>query len=145
MRQIRQATSRSGNERGAALVEFALILPLFMMLILGMFSGGIAYNQKLDVTHATREGARYGATVAETQTFAIGTWAEGVRELVVERSAGDVTADQVTCVALVEGPRKNPTVVAANPAGNLHIWQPVGSTEPCPFQEHATDMTNPGK
>ena len=34
------------GERGAALVEFALILPVFMMLVLGMFSGGIAYNHK---------------------------------------------------------------------------------------------------
>ena len=45
---------RHGVERGAALVEFALILPVFMILVLGTFTGAIAYNQKLDLAHAAR-------------------------------------------------------------------------------------------
>ena len=49
---------RHGVERGAALVEFTLILPVFMMMVLGTFTGAIAYNQKLDLAHAAREGAR---------------------------------------------------------------------------------------
>src|SRR5712691_4500636 len=60
--------SRAGDgERGAAMVEFALLLPVFMMLVMGAFSGAIAYNQKLDLAHAAREGARYGATLPENQ------------------------------------------------------------------------------
>jgi hypothetical protein len=51
------------DDRGAALVEFALILPLLMTLLLGMFTGGLAYNSKITVTGATREGSRYGATL----------------------------------------------------------------------------------
>ena len=100
------------DESGAALVEFALLLPVFMMLVLGMFSGGIVYNQKLDLTHATREGARYGAAVAKDQQFAAGTWATNVRDLVIQRSGGDLVAGSGTtagistdgvCVALVTG------------------------------------------
>jgi Flp pilus assembly protein TadG len=37
-------SSRSRTERGAALVEFAIILPVFMIIVLGMFSGAVAYN-----------------------------------------------------------------------------------------------------
>ena len=126
-------------------MEFALIFPLFMTLILGMFTGGQAYNRKLGITQAAREGARYGATVDAAQEFSgPRDWAEGVRDVVVERSAGELTTSQVTCVALVQGPRNNPTVVPDDPAGNSHEWQPVGS-EPCPFQEHATDTTDPGR
>ena len=103
---------RKTSESGAALVEFALLLPVFMALVLGMFSGGVIYNQKMDVTHATREGARYGAAVSKDQTWATGTWASNVRDLVVERSGGDLTNGTGTtagvstdgvCVALVTG------------------------------------------
>jgi len=34
-----------------------------LALIFGMFSGGIAYNRKLVLTNAVREGSRYGATL----------------------------------------------------------------------------------
>ena len=43
---------------GAALVEFALILPLLIMLIFGIVEFGRAYNANITLTHATREGVR---------------------------------------------------------------------------------------
>jgi Flp pilus assembly protein TadG len=96
------------GERGAALVEFALILPLVLMLAFGMMTAGLTYNHKIDLTHAAREGARYGATLAQLQCAGspnpcgTKTWAQVVQSVVVERAFGDVTAAQV-CVALVTG------------------------------------------
>ena len=111
---------RSTSEDGAALVEFALLLPVFMALVLGMLSGGLIYNQKMDLTHSTREGARYGAAIDKATTFANGqSWASNVRDLVVARSGGDLTAGTGTtagvstdgvCVALVSG---SPAAVVA--------------------------------
>ncbi|MDR9450988.1 MAG: TadE/TadG family type IV pilus assembly protein, partial [Acidimicrobiia bacterium] len=49
------------KERGASLVEFALVLPLIMMIVLGLVSAGVAYNLKITLTHAAREAARYAA------------------------------------------------------------------------------------
>jgi Flp pilus assembly protein TadG len=46
------------NERGAAAVEFALVLPLLMLLLFGIIEFGRAYNAKVTLTHAAREGAR---------------------------------------------------------------------------------------
>jgi Flp pilus assembly protein TadG len=89
------------------LVELALVVPLFLTLVLGLVSTGIVYNHKLDLVHAAREGARYGATVPVQQctpsTKCSGkTWAQLVQTVVVQRSDGDVqTAD--VCVALVCG------------------------------------------
>jgi Flp pilus assembly protein TadG len=102
----------SDKERGAALVEFVLLVPLFLILTLGMVSAGIVYNQKLDLTHAAREGARYGATIPQNQcnpTTNCGgdTWAQLVQSVVVQRSDGDVTTAQV-CVALVSGSTGTP-------------------------------------
>src|SRR5690242_4385510 len=54
---------RRRDHRGAAMVEFALLLPVFAMLVFGAFSGAQAYNQKLTLVAAAREASRYGATL----------------------------------------------------------------------------------
>jgi Flp pilus assembly protein TadG len=96
------------SERGAALVEFALVLPLVLMLAFGVITAAISYNHKIDLTHAAREGARYGATLAQLQCTGspnpcgTKTWAQVVQAVVVQRALGDVTAADV-CVALVTG------------------------------------------
>jgi Flp pilus assembly protein TadG len=113
-RRVVVGTRRRGasGERGAALVEFVLLVPLFVILVMGLLTAGIVYNANLDVTHAAREGARYGAAVPESQcnqTAQCGglTWAGLVRSLVVQRSDGDVSTGDV-CVALVAGPNGLP-------------------------------------
>jgi len=79
-----------------------LVVPVLLLFLLGIISGGAAYNQKQELTHAAREGARYGATLPADQAFSNGTWATNVQALIVERSAGSLTAAQV-CVSLVSG------------------------------------------
>jgi Flp pilus assembly protein TadG len=91
------------NQRGASLVEFAIILPVFMVIVLGMFSGGVAYNRQIALRNAAREGARYGSILPKTpETVSGATWAERIRANVVDRSEGELTASQI-CVALVDG------------------------------------------
>ncbi len=46
------------NEKGASAVEFALILPILVILIFGIFEFGIAFNHYITITHAAREGVR---------------------------------------------------------------------------------------
>jgi Flp pilus assembly protein TadG len=50
--------SRSGAQRGDAMVEFAIILPLLLLLVFGIIEFGRAYNTQLTLTHAAREGVR---------------------------------------------------------------------------------------
>jgi Flp pilus assembly protein TadG len=49
------------SERGQAIVETALIMPLLLMMLMGMVEMGRLSNAYLAVTHAARHGARYGA------------------------------------------------------------------------------------
>jgi Flp pilus assembly protein TadG len=49
------------GERGAAAVEFALILPILLLLVLGLVEFGRAYNVQISLSNAAREGARYMA------------------------------------------------------------------------------------
>ncbi|HTW43930.1 MAG TPA: TadE family protein [Acidobacteriaceae bacterium] len=46
------------SERGSALVEFALVLPMFLLLATGMASFGIALNNYLELTNAVAIGAQ---------------------------------------------------------------------------------------
>jgi Flp pilus assembly protein TadG len=47
------------NEDGVALTELALVLPLFLVLILGMIDFGKAINYWIDETHLANSGARW--------------------------------------------------------------------------------------
>jgi Flp pilus assembly protein TadG len=47
------------DERGQALAEFALVLPLILFFIASIIEFGRAWNIKQAVTDAAREGARY--------------------------------------------------------------------------------------
>ena len=55
---------RSKKEEGAGLVEFALLAPLFVMLLFGLLEFGLALYNKGVVTNASREGARFGVVYA---------------------------------------------------------------------------------
>jgi Flp pilus assembly protein TadG len=113
------------DDRGTAIVEFALILPLLSMMALGMLTGGIALDRKQDITNSAREAARFGATVAEAECDQGNcgglTWAQLVRSIAVQRSNGALT-DLGVCVALVSGPGWAPVAVGTDQttAGGLN-------------------------
>lgn len=58
-----------GNERGQTLVEFALILPLMLVLIFALVDFGRAFHTWLVVTNSAREGARVGAVQGDTNAI----------------------------------------------------------------------------
>ena len=51
---------KSRGEAGASAVEFAIILPVLLLLIFGIIEFGFAIYDKTMITHASREGARAG-------------------------------------------------------------------------------------
>ncbi len=87
---------RFGSERGTVFLEFAIVLPLLMALVLGIYTGGLAYTSKIAVVEAVREGARYGASLP-MGTTPVSTWETGVRDRVVSASGGEVAFEDV-CV-----------------------------------------------
>jgi len=52
---------RMNNERGQTLVEFALVLPILVVLVLAIAQFGVAFNNYLALTDAARAAARKGA------------------------------------------------------------------------------------
>ena len=68
---------KAPRDRGAAAVEFALLLPLLMLLVFGIVDFGRALNAQITLTQAAREGARLAAlgepnVVSSTQAAATG-------------------------------------------------------------------------
>jgi Flp pilus assembly protein TadG len=55
------------NEKGQSLVEFALLLPILLLLLLGIIQFGIIFNGQITVTSAAREGARLAAVGADDE------------------------------------------------------------------------------
>lgn len=57
----RSRRRRNRKQRGQSLVEFAMVAPLFLLMVFGMVDFGIGFYSWITVTNAAREGARLGA------------------------------------------------------------------------------------
>ncbi len=55
------------GQRGAAVIEFALILPLLLLLLIGGIDMSLALYDKAVITNASREGARAGIVARNPQ------------------------------------------------------------------------------
>lgn len=69
---LRSRTDLLASVEASSLAEFAIALPLLMVLVVGIFDFGGAFNQKQELNTAVREGARFGAS-QPTNDLAYGT------------------------------------------------------------------------
>ena len=60
---------RRSRSRGQALVEFALVLPIFMLILSGVLDFGFMLYSRMTVINASREGARLAVTAADPTTI----------------------------------------------------------------------------
>ena len=56
------------DEEGAAIVEFALVMPILALVVFGIIDFGRAFYTVNNIISAVREGARYGAVLADPGT-----------------------------------------------------------------------------
>jgi Flp pilus assembly protein TadG len=57
----------AGDERGAALVELAVMLVLLIVIAFGIIEFGSGWNRKLQIETASRAGARVGSSLGNTR------------------------------------------------------------------------------
>lgn len=77
---------------GQALVEFALVIPIFLLLLAGMIDFGIGLYSNMTINNAARDGARLGATNCSAIACDL-----AVRARVVAASSGLNPTVTVTC------------------------------------------------
>ncbi len=95
------------RQRGQDMVEFVLILPVFILVVFGGITAALSYEHKAEIVTAVRDGARYGATVPLAQCDTVANcgnknWAQLVQAVTQARSDGALSTAQI-CVALVSG------------------------------------------
>ena len=100
--RLKNWSSLAGEEQGAQLVEFAFVLPVLLVLLMGIITGGIAFSQSIAVDNAARESARYGATLPVDVDM--NTWLNDVADVAIGSATGDLDDGEPgreVCVAYV--------------------------------------------
>lgn len=112
---------RRNRERGAAAVEFAIVVPLLLALVLGIVEFSRIYNVQIVVTNAAREGARTMAIKDDT----------GLATAAVNNAVTNVTLSSIQITpgtgACTNGAEANATVTS-NVALLTGPWFNIGSS-----------------
>jgi Flp pilus assembly protein TadG len=59
--QMRKPRIRLRSQRGQAMVEFAIVAPILLLILMGIMQLGVVYNNWVTLTDAARAGARKAA------------------------------------------------------------------------------------
>lgn len=86
--------SKWREERGAVAVEFAFVVPVLLLILLGIMEFGRAYNAQISLTHAARETARHMAVTGNWDN-AIAAGRSAAPSLTATKMT--FTADPATC------------------------------------------------
>ena len=120
--RLRQLLRRGHGQEGAAAVEFALILPLLILLVLGGMDLGHRYYMQHLITNASREGARYAAKYTGTAAAPTSTAVSDYVKLPapgLDYNAFNLTNLTVTTVYAGTFPNKIATVTVT---ADKHWW-----------------------
>jgi Flp pilus assembly protein TadG len=76
-RAIAAVRGRLADQRGQAVVELALVLPVLVLLLFGIVQFGLALNSANDETHLANEVARYASVNENPSSESLQNWAKG--------------------------------------------------------------------
>ena len=129
--KIRRQIKNTATRRGAATVEFALVLPVFVIIVFGMIDFGRAMMIGQIVQNASREGARLASTDGATAQMVndhVNDYLQGALGV----SAGDITI----AIDIEAGPgNSNPSGVEdASPGDKCTVRVQVPYNEIALFQ-----------
>ena len=111
-------TRRARGERGTAIVELVLIVPVLLTLAVGIAEFGLGWRDSLTVSNAMRAGARVGSAAANNRTAdyevlqavraAVADLPTGAVERIVVYDAAGLDGDvPTTCTQGTPGPTCN--------------------------------------
>lgn len=109
------------RDEGATLVEFAIVAPLFFLILFGVMDYSLGFKDWLSINHAAREGARVGVAAANDPRADL---------LILDEVRQSLTAADLDRVQWVR--------VADPDSGAANIYTPGGGCgwTPCPDPEH---------
>ena len=98
--------ARRSDERGAAMVEFAIVLPLLVMLTFGIIEFAVAFNSDSTVSASTRAGGRTAAILSTDPQMAF--FAGQAAATALNINPNSIVGNAVVCVAEYESNNPNP-------------------------------------
>lgn len=107
-----------GDERGQALVEFALILPLLLLILFAVVDFGKAFNYWTDETHLANQGARLVAVNGGTGGPALGPYLfnlDGMPSELQNGGSASVPTKASVCVSYPVNPATNTSMQVGDP------------------------------
>lgn len=111
-------TFRAGrDDRGSQAVEFAILVPVLLLIVAGIVTFGFVFNAQITATQAAREGARLAAICAQDATCL-----STVKAQVEAHAPGLTLADDQ--ISVTSCPANSPTssaTVTITYVENLHI------------------------
>ncbi|MEW6183388.1 MAG: TadE/TadG family type IV pilus assembly protein [Bacillota bacterium] len=107
---------KNKKDSGQALVEFALVVPLLLLVIFGTIEFGRIYHAQLTVASAAREGARKAAVTSDTNEI----------ETAIENAAATLNITTVTSNSSIT---TYPTVCPSSGQLFYYIVYPDGSRQ----------------
>ena len=136
-RRQRVAAPYASGERGANLVEMALVLPLLMMFLMGVLDFGRAYYSYVTLTNAAREGARFASRFPyQGNEEVIGALV--AQRVVQEPGLSNIPTDQIIVSSTGLGsPKGSPVTVAAALPFDTFVGQMFGF-QPLQIRTEAT-------
>jgi len=100
---------RIRKDGGQSAVEFALVLPILLLVLLGMVEFGWMFNAKISINSAAREAARVRAVQGYTETATVEAGFEDLATTAAENAlsstipSSKVTVDFTYDIDLVQG------------------------------------------
>lgn len=118
----RRPTGRRSRSRGQGLVEFAVSVPVFVLLLFGMLEFGFAFSHNLTLEYATREGARTGAALgpgtANVPCAQVDDQIIAAVQRVITSPGSPVDINRISAVRIYKAD------AAGGQAGPLNTWVP---------------------
>jgi TadE-like protein len=119
------------QQRGQSLLEMTMILPVFLLLVLGTLEFGMAFDHNLTLEYASREGVRTGSALANGGGVITCSPASVASTLVddqiiaaVERvlasNGSPIDLTKVTEIHIYKVPTANPN--GSETAGSINRW-----------------------
>jgi Flp pilus assembly protein TadG len=112
-----------GNEGGQSLVEFALVVPLLLLVVVGIIEFGRAWNLSQVVTDSARQGARTSAVLNSDGTATVDSVRNVVRRAL---ASGNINPDAANIdIDNFQGGTNTPTWVEVSVPYQFLIFGPV--------------------
>ena len=104
------------NEKGQSLIEFAILLPLLLLVLMGILEFGLMLNSYLSINNSAREGARLGIVDGSNLE---------INELITSISPNLNTENLKVNIIPLEGNRKSGDTLTVEVIYNYQVTIPI--------------------